>query len=167
MNNIDKKLILDLSLGKISQKAFFEAYSFDLSGISNHVKNLLSSALLTQVPDDVEYPMLLGFIFKVYGHDFKDLLVNLLQQDWHYKHEDIVSIMQDLRYSDFVDVLYLTALKTFKYLHYDDVLGLARKCTWALSAIDTPYAINKLELLAQSPNALIKSYAQKRLAAKG
>jgi len=163
MNSNDKKLILDLALKKISEKYFLKNYSGDLYDMNKHVKDLLNNALATQDPDDVEYPMLFASIFDLYNQDLSDILCKLLLQDWHYKHEDIVSIMQGLKNPSTVDALYLTAFKTYKYLDYDEFFGLARKCTWALSDINTKEAIEKLKLLAQSDNPLIKSYAEKRL----
>lgn len=97
MNSFDKKLILDLALKKISERSFLKKFSIDCSNLEKTVMNLLNEVLATKNPDDVEYSMLLGFTFNLFNQDFSKVLTELLSQDWHYKHEDIVSILQELK----------------------------------------------------------------------
>jgi len=95
--------------------------------------------------------------------EFTPALVRLLEATWHYKHEDIVLILQELKDARAVDALYRTALIDYEYLNHDEFFGLARKCTWALADIGTEEAKTKLELLAGSDNENIRGYAKKRL----
>jgi hypothetical protein len=62
-----------------------------------------------------------------------------------------------------VDALERTAYAVHNYLAYDDGFALARKCTWAPADIGTPEAQQALTRLASGDNAVIASYAQKRL----
>ncbi len=105
---------------------------------------------------------------EVHKHEEKILeyvpfLVELLNEDWHYKHEDIVLLLQSSKDSRAVDVLYKTALKKYPYLDYDNSYALARKCTWALADIGTPEAKDKLFLLSKVEDEEISNYAKKRL----
>ena len=90
-------------------------------------------------------------------------LIELLGKPWHQRHEDVVGALQELRDPRAVNALYEEAHATYEYLSYDEVFGLARKCTWALADIGTPEAKAKLETLAQEGNELVAGYARKRL----
>jgi len=91
------------------------------------------------------------------------LLLDLLEQDFHSRHEDIIRMLQRLKDPRASQSLYKAALVTHDYLDYDDFFGLARKCTWALADIGTPEARSLLEQLALNENGYIAGYAQKRL----
>ena len=97
------------------------------------------------------------------SREFVPALVELLGKSWHYRHEDIVSVLQGLKDPRAVDALYEEAHSEYEYLNYDDCFGLARKCTWALADIGTPEAKAKLHQLAQEDNQFVAEYAQKRL----
>jgi hypothetical protein len=98
-----------------------------------------------------------------FSPEYVPALIGLLGKPWHYRHEDIVRVLQQLRDSRAVDALYEEAHSEYEYLNYDDCYGLARKCTWALADIGTPEAKVKLQQLAQENNQLVAEYAQKRL----
>ncbi|MFL6337215.1 MAG: HEAT repeat domain-containing protein [Pyrinomonadaceae bacterium] len=90
-------------------------------------------------------------------------LIELLGQAWHYRHEDVVHALQELKDPRAVDALYEEAHASYEYLAYDEFYGLARKCTWALADIRSPEAKAKLEMLAREGNELVAEYARKRL----
>ena len=92
-----------------------------------------------------------------------ELLGEALLMDWHTRHEDVASALQQLKDPKTVDALFTAATATHAYLDYDEFFGLARKCTWALADIGTPQAKDHLRTLAKSTNELIAGYAQKRL----
>ena len=104
---------------------------------------------------------------KCFGSNFSGeyipALIELLGKTWHYRHEDIVRVLQQLKDSRAVDALYNEAHSEYEYLNYDDCYGLARKCTWALADIGTPEAKAKLQQLVQENNQFVAEYAQKRL----
>lgn len=95
------------------------------------------------------------------GHT--NILCNLLAADWHYCHEEIVGALQDLRDPAAVDALERTVQTHYDYLNYDELSGLARKCTWALADIGSAEARQALSRLAASDDSLVASYARKRL----
>jgi hypothetical protein len=94
---------------------------------------------------------------------FTPVLIALLGQTAHHRHEDVVSAIQDLKDPRAVDALYSAVFVEHEYLAYDEFFGLARKCTWALADIGTPSARNRLEVLTQHEHRLIARYAKKRL----
>ena len=91
------------------------------------------------------------------------ILIKLLQEDWHYKHEDIAMLLKKIKDPKTVEALYTAAKQKFDYLEYDDTFQFARKCIKALAAIGDDNAIEKLRLLKQSDNNVIKAYAEKEL----
>ena len=96
-------------------------------------------------------------------NELSEILASALPLPWHYRHEDIVQALQKIKDPSSVDVLFETAFVKYDYLAYDELFGLARKCTWALADIGTPEAKQRLENLAVCSNKLIAGYAKKRL----
>ena len=117
--------------------------------------------------EKLEEAFILGFTIDCFSKDFSQIFCKLLQEDWHYKHEDIARVLQSLKDPSTVDCLYTAAELQFDYLDYDDTCQFARKCSKALSDIDNATAISKLQLLAQSNFSEIKQYAIKELKYKG
>ncbi|MEP4196931.1 MAG: hypothetical protein ABJL99_14990 [Aliishimia sp.] len=91
------------------------------------------------------------------------ILVSTLVQDWHTRHEDVVSNIQRLKCMNAVIALELRAVDCPAYLQWDENLALARKCTWALADIGTADALDALKRLAQAESLLVRSFARKRL----
>lgn len=83
-------------------------------------------------------------------------LNQLLLEDWHECHEDIASLIEKIRDIRSVEVLYQRILKIPED---DDMRALAKKCIWALKAINTPEAIDKLILLQDSDDSIIRDNA--------
>ncbi len=106
--------------------------------------------------------MLLGFHFG-FPKESIDTLCKLILEDWHTQHENMAWQMQKLRDPRSVDCLYQTALAHFAYLEYDEAHALAVKCLWALSEINTTEAREKLRLLTQSENKIVRENAGRLL----
>lgn len=163
MNDNDRKLILDLVLDNISTQKFLEKFPENIMSDPNCMEKLLASAYNEKNPDDVEYALMIAYKFNLITERYVDILCNLLESDWHYKHEDIARTLQELKSPKSIESLYRTALTKFDYLEYDNSYALARKCTWALGDINTNEAKKKLELLAESDDEEISNYAIKQL----
>lgn len=88
--------------------------------------------------------------------DFTSLLLQLLDEDWHTSEEDIVSVLELINDPRSIDKLYNVAINV---PDYDDMRALAKKCMWALSSINTPEAVEKLKLLRESNDPIIKENA--------
>jgi hypothetical protein len=146
-----------------NKKEFINDFSTDVTEKPHYILQLLEIAYREKNAEDVELSLSLASMFDSISKEYSTILIKLLKADWHYKHEDIVLIFQKLKIPEAVDVIYETAMKRFKYLEYDDNFTLARKCTWALAKINTAESIEKLRLLAQSNNDVVKEYALKRL----
>lgn len=91
------------------------------------------------------------------------LLSKVLLEDWHFRHEDVASEIQQLKCECAVQALEQRASSNPEYLEWDENHALARKCTWALADIGTTEARDALARLAKSDIPVIRGFAQKRL----
>jgi hypothetical protein len=92
---------------------------------------LLSEAVASQDSEAVEAALDVCFIFG-FGDEHLDLLRQLAWSDWHNRHEDVASMLDDLRSSEALDALVHLASWVPKYLDYDDARALAVKALWGL-----------------------------------
>jgi|LakMenE18May11ns_1017448.scaffolds.fasta_scaffold9721521_2 hypothetical protein len=88
--------------------------------------------------------------------DYTDILLQLLDEKWHESEEDIISILELIKDPKSVDKLYEVAINI---PDYDDMRGVAKKCMWALSAIRTTEAVQKLEMLEKNDDPIISENA--------
>ncbi|MDR6571340.1 hypothetical protein MRBLMN1_001767 [Chitinophaga ginsengisegetis] len=169
MTEEQKKMILDFSDELISETQFLEQYPLRISDSKSYILNLLKSSFKNKDKDGVTYGLLLGFSLNhfQFDDDFVGILSELLAVDWHYCHEDIVSILQDINNPSSTKILYQTVLEKNHFLPYDDTYQLARRCIKALSAIGGDSAIEYLHILSQSPIKEVQAYAKKELERKG
>jgi hypothetical protein len=161
MTEQEKKAILNLSLKEITKEDFLRLYPNSQNEI--YILESLNKAYEERDPQDLEYTLLLCFVFNLFNKTYVDILCKVLPEKWHYKHEDIVLILQKLKSPKSIDALYKTSLERFDYLNYDDSYALARKCIHALGDINTPDAREKLKFLSQSQIPIIKEKAEKQL----
>lgn len=96
-------------------------------------------------------------------HGLCQFLIEVLPQEWHFRHEDVAHAIQWLRCRDAVFVLEQRATNSPQYLAWDENHALARKCTWALADIGTDEAKQALMRLSKSDVVAIQGFAQKRL----
>jgi hypothetical protein len=92
-----------------------------------------------------------------------DVLVEVLPEEWHFRHEDVVKAIQELRCDNAVLALERRALNCPQYLVWDENFALARKCIWALADIGTEEAKKALMRLSRCGIAVVEGFAQKRL----
>ncbi|MBX5219597.1 hypothetical protein HJC04_04565 [Rhizobium sp. NLR8a] len=65
-----------------------------------------------------------------------DLLKQLLRKDTHFKHEDVVSALAELKAPEAIEALSQACLWVPAYLEFDEARALAVKVIWALGARD-------------------------------
>lgn len=88
--------------------------------------------------------------------DYTEDLLQLLDEKWHISEENIVSVLEQIKDPRSVDKLYEIAIDI---PDYDEMRALAKKCIFALAAIQTPEAVDKLRLLGESDDDIIKENA--------
>lgn len=126
------------------------------------VLNNLQNAIETSSADTAESAVTSVHEFG-YHPDFVPYLIELLEVNWHYRHEDIVLALQWTKDNRATKTLLKTAERKFDYLEYDNSYALARKCTWALADIGTEESKQALIKLSQGHDEEVAVYALKRL----
>lgn len=121
----------------------------------NETLSLLKDVIIKK--DAVELSNVIAVIYNDGAdRDYTDILLSLFDEKWHTSEEDIVSVLELIRDPASIDKLYEVAINV---PDYDDMRALAKKCMWALSAINTPEALKKLKLLQKSDDKIIKENA--------
>ena len=141
------------------QKNFFEN---DIERIK-YIKSKLEKAYIEKNEKNVNILILAIFVFNLYSEDFIDILCKLTKEEWHEKHEDIVFYLQKMELPSTIDCIYELAISNFEKYRWDDNFALVRKCCYALGDINTPKAKEKLELLLQSDEEMIRKHALEQL----
>jgi hypothetical protein len=120
--------------------------------------DLLNEAAADHNPEDVEYALIVGFTFG-FTEQHLSVLLDLIDKDWHFAHEDIVSALADLRTPKSVEALYHATQWIPEYLDFDEARALAVKAIWGLGAIEGSAAQEKLDLLAGSDDPILRENA--------
>jgi len=157
---------LEQILSELQENTKISAWSHPLQKIfpeADRGQYLYTAQLLEKFDDaiklhDSERIWQLCLISDADGIDkrFTGIFCNLLKENWHQSHEDVVMMLESIKDPKSVDCIYEMSLKIPSY---DDGRALARKCIWALGAIDTLYAKEKLKNLALSDDEIIKETA--------
>lgn len=153
--------ITKLMLGQISKKKFIEINA--ISNITDVIKNGLVEAYQNQNADSVDEFIYLTFVFDVFDVRNVDVLNQLLISDWHYKHEDIASLLQKISSVKSIDYLYDAIELHPQYLEWDDNYAFEVKCVRAIYYIGKEKSFSYLEKLCKHSNRIIREMAQRQI----
>lgn len=112
-------------------------------------------------------PVCLDAVMQVLWHfasfdtNYTLTLCEIGEEDWHDLHEDVVSMLQELRDPPSVEALFRIANSAHPYLEYDDAYALAVKCCYALRDIGDDLAHAKLSILASDDRDPVRVTALK------
>lgn len=162
MNNTNAMLLDAFYAQKIPMGEFKKRFSLEGKSQYDFITDLLITAENNKDPDLLEDGITLILIFREMKYPIGALNA-LLLASWHYRHEDIASLLQDARSPTSIDALYKAVMAKFDYLDFDDSYAFAVKCIWALGNIGTPEALNKLTILSISDNDVVRDNAIKQL----
>jgi len=124
-----------------------------------HTTELLSE--IKNTTNDLELEKLLIIIsWDGVDNRYTELLCELLMEKWHFSHEDIIMLLEELKDPVSIECLYSRALEIPEY---DDGRSIAKKCIWALGAINTIASKQKLNLLKDHEDTIIKEEATKQI----
>ncbi|RKO80839.1 hypothetical protein C5E04_16525 [Pectobacterium parmentieri] len=163
MNLYNQTLLNEFYSQSFSKEELIKRFDLECYSPAAFISKEIGIASKKENADELEDAITLVFIFNE-----KDVPVEqlnfLLLEHWHYKHEDIASLLQDIRSESSVECLFKAIQEDYKYLSFDDSYALAIKCIWALGGINNENAKSKLSELCQSDIAIIKSNAENQLA---
>lgn len=94
---------------------------------------------------------------------FVDILNELLISTWHFKHEDIVILLQKICSEKSIKYLYDAIELHPEYLEWDDNYAFEVKCVRAIYHIGKEKSYLYLEELCEHPNAVIREMAQRQI----
>jgi len=94
--NTDFTIQDELKVRQIKNK-FIDNFTVDVTKEPEYVFDLLAAAYNEKNADDVEFSLYIGFAFDLFTEDFVDILCKLIEAEWHFRHEDIASILQRLK----------------------------------------------------------------------
>lgn len=151
-------------LGKIDRIEFCKNFGFASQEIPAEVGRLLSIATQSRDKETVAYALLLGFWFG-FPENVAARIHDLIGQEWHQGHEDMISLLQDFKDPDSIPYLQ-TAIElkpALEYLEYDDYGAYYKKCLWALAAIGTRHALAVIEDCTKADDKVLAKEARCRL----
>ncbi|MDH2913851.1 hypothetical protein N7V53_15110 [Kosakonia sp. HypNH10] len=157
---IKKTLILKLMMNQLNISDFMCQFG-DCSGNVDLCKELT----IAREAEGAELVDLLLYLSAVVNFCYYDgdILNQLVTASWHQKHEEVVRLLAHYKQPSSANHLYEAALFNLDYRDYDEDFVLANKCIMALEKIQNQNAIEKIELLANADNELIRQYVQKHL----
>jgi hypothetical protein len=123
---------------------------------------LLRDAVERRNGEDVEAALIVCSTFGV-TMDHLLPLAQLASADWHVKHEDVVTLLGQLRTPDAVDALYEATQWVPAYLDFDESRALAGKAVRALAAIPGERAEQALLRLLDADDAVVRKQAEKQM----
>ena len=130
----------------------------------NIIKEGIKIACQKKNSTEIENLMLSISFFKLYDRsEFIEDYIKLSKEEFHEEHETIASYFQRFHLPQTIDCIYELAISNFEKYQWDDNFALVRKCCFALGDINTPKAKEKLELLLQSDEEMIREHAMEQL----
>lgn len=91
-------------------------------------------------------------------------LCELVVEDWHEQHEDVVLVLQELRDARATEPLFRAATMRFDHLdRWNNLREFQRKCAWALADIGSNDARAYLGELSRLDDEKLAGYAQRRV----
>ncbi|WP_421694509.1 hypothetical protein [Aestuariivirga sp.] len=161
----ERELVLALAARELSKDDFLTRFRGSTDG-QKLCGELLAEAIKSQVPEDVECALIVGFVFG-FTDDHLDMLLELASAPWHFRHEDVVEALSESKSPKSIEALRVLTKWIPDYLDFDESRALAVKAIWALGSITGTEAdaalselVNDLDpILAESAAEQIKRRA--------
>ncbi len=167
VNNEAERLINDSLSGnpKVTVKQFLNNDSENENALCDLIIKYLKEAQKRKDSVTLDSLLYLVFYFDLKSECFLDVFNELLTEKWHYKHEDLVRLIDAYRSERSVKYLQYAATMKLDYLTYegDTTFALANKCIRALGNIGTDHAKQGLTQLSENDNKIISIKCQKQL----
>lgn len=157
----ERGLVMALATQGLPHEEFLGRFRSSTDG--RHLcSDLLTEALQFKAPDGVEYALMVGYTFGFTNENLEALL-GLVSEPWHFKHEDIVTALGQIKTPKAVEALYAATQWIPDYLDFDESRALAIKAIWALGRIDGPEADAALSKLTTDSDLILAEAATEQL----
>ena len=151
-NLLEKYLDKKISINKLKKNYFIDDIKF--------IKEELEKSYLFKDKTKLDILFWLIFTFDFYSEEFINILCKISKEEWHERHEDIAIYFMEMELPSTVECLYELAISDFEKYRDDEYCQLVEKCCYALGAIGTEDAKEKLKLLAKSDKDIIREHVE-------
>ena len=158
LENVDLKKLIE-NFERLCSNGYINFIENDIERIK-YIKSKLEKAYIKKDEKNVNILILAIFVFNLYSEDFIDILCKLTKEEWHERHEDIAIYFMEMELPSTVECLYKLAISDFEKYRDDEYCQLVEKCCYALGAIGTEDAKEKLKLLAKSDKDIIREHVE-------
>ena len=155
-----KNLILKKYRKEISFRQLQKEFLKNDNERIEYIKTELEKAYNEKNGHSVYILILAIYMFELYSEKFVDILCKLTKEEWHERHEDIAIYFMEMELPSTVECLYKLAISDFEKYRDDEYCQLVEKCCYALGAIGTEEAKEKLKLLAKSDKDIIREHVE-------
>jgi hypothetical protein len=164
VNDILIKAIINTVNERITKQELLKILGINLDQVQKYITNLITEGSESRNQVDIEMSVVLGHIFQ-FPENIMDYYHELLLQDWHISHEDIISLIEFKKLPKSVPFIEAAIKLKSKliYLEYDDYGSYYRKCFWALYMINTLDADHLIEKYTKDNDNIIAEAAKERL----
>ena len=168
MNTVDNDLVEMWLKKRISEEEFLKIIEELISGDKDCLIRDLKEGFKNKDSKRIEFLILaISIIDEKLScfclNDYLDILNNLLVENWHNKHEDLVYLLERIHDSKSIDFLIKAMNLDLDYLSWDDNYSFERKIIHAIYHIGGKKAHEYLDYLCSSSNQIIKETAMKQL----
>jgi hypothetical protein len=161
MTTKERELVMALATQKLSQADFLSRFRDSTDG-QQLCGDLLTEAIQSKAAEDVECALMVGYTFG-FTDDHLERLLELVSAPWHFKHEDIVTALGQLKSPKAVEGLHSATKWIPEYLDFDESRALAVKAIWALGRIKGPEADAALSELVNDPDPILAESATEQM----
>lgn len=151
----------ELMLGQISKSSFLDINS--IVDITDVVERKLVEAYQSKNAEAVDELLYLVSLYEIYNGRIVGILNELLVCDWHFKHEDIVLLLEKMSAFESLRYIYDAIELKPRYLQWDENFPFEVKCVRALYYIGKEKSLPYLENLSKNSNEIIREMAKRQL----
>ena len=127
----------------------------------NIIKEGIKIACQRKNSSEIENLMLsISFFGLCDRSEFIEDYIKLAKEEFHEEHETIASYFQSFHLPQTIECIYELAISDFEKYRDDEYCQLVEKCCYALGAIGTEEAKEKLKLLAKSDKDIIREHVE-------
>src|SRR5258708_4727760 len=105
MNEEQKKALIDVSMGVKPAKDLLKVFPNEVAD-KEFVEQLIKNSMIKKDTEELDLILILCSHLNSITNFHSKILSDLLKENWHFKHEDVESILQKLKDPTTVDSLF-------------------------------------------------------------
>jgi len=159
-----KHLIDKFVKREISKEEFVEGLPSNLKNNSNEFRNFLLEIIKSKNPEDLQNALTIMWLLRK-EKEQNDILNELIIQNWHTRHEDIIHELQKQKNPKSIPYIKEAMQSKYDYLvsFGTGIRQFISQCGHALSSIGTKEAIKVIEDLSKSNDPIMRDEMLYRL----